>query len=263
MSDDWLKRYGYTSIALPRRNLAPGDVLLRGDKGRRDKGGTLADLVSNDQPLPEIVVGETVADLTRTEERTVEVSFGLKLLGALFGGGTTGDLGADTEFRRAKRLVITYEGILLDSFAVLALQNWLHGATVTAAPSTQVLLNDEKLAAVTAVLRSKTISVIAEDASGTAIELSIPQIQGVVGGGATVKATSESRTKVTFEGSEPIVFAVQAFVMRYEGNVSFGLEQDRGALRSLAGAPGREFGDQADTPEQPLERVDDVTVPVG
>jgi hypothetical protein len=239
VADNWLKEYRFTAVELPRRDLAPADVVFRSNGDFDQKVGSIPMLFSSAPELPLTTSGEP--------------GLGLKILGALFGAGA-GKLGADLEAKNAKTLAVTYEEVTQDSLAVLELQTWLEEAQIKTSRQATDWLNQEKLAAVTAVLRTATLSIVAQRESGVAIELDVPQIQGLVEGGAKVSAGSGDSSKITFTGEEPIAFGFQAFVMLFDDNVSFGLEQTRAAPQ--------DFGQQAWTGATELETLGDESLPV-
>lgn len=251
MADNWLEEYRFTALELPRRDLAPADVLFRSNGSFDQKVGGLSMLFSGGGNVPATSSGEPTGSIARSFEKHVEANIGFKILGALFGGGA-GKLGAGLEAKNAKTLAITYEDVTQDSLAVLELQSWLEQAKISTSRQATEWLNKEKLAAVSAVLRTATLSIVAQRESGVAIDLDVPQIQGLVEGGAKVSAGSGDSSKITFTGKEPIAFGFQAFVMRFDENVSLGLEQTRGE---------RDFGAQAWTADTELDAVGDRPLP--
>ena len=247
--DNWLKEYGFNVVALPRRDLRPGDVLLRPDGRFDQKAGNLAMVFESAEPVPDNTVGEPVAEIARTGDHRVQAGLGVKILGALFGGAVGSKLGAHLEGRHATRLAVRYEDVEQDSLPVLALDAWIQQAKVKLSGQGAIWLNNNKLAAITAVLRTAKLSVTAQRDDGASVELDLPEIQGLVGGEGKVSAESGSASKVTFLGNEPIAFGWQAFVLRFSGNVSFGLEQVRG----VAPAPEQD----AWTDEEEIDEVAD------
>lgn len=253
MADNWLKEYRFTALALPRRDVTPADVLFRSNGAFDQKAGNLAMLFSSDSGLPATTSGEPTGSIARTFEKKVEASLGVKILGALFGGGASSKLGADLEAKRARRLSVTYEEVEQDSLAVLELQLWLQQAKIRGAKQAEEWLNKEKLAAVTAVLRTAKLSIAAESETGGKIGLSIPEVKGLVGGDVTISAHSTDSSKITFTGKEPIAFGFQAFVMEFDKGVWLGLEPTRGE--------GRDFAARAWTSETELGELGDRPLP--
>jgi hypothetical protein len=255
VADNWLEPYRFTAVGLPRRDLAPGDVVFRSNGGFDQKVGNLPMLFDSSPGLPATTSGEPTGSIARSFEKKVEAGLGLKILGALFGGGASSKLGADLEAKHAKSLSVTYEDVTQDSLAVLELQSWLEQAKIKTSRQATDWLNDEKLATVTAVLRTAKLSIVAQSENGVAIQLSVPEIQGIVAGDAKVSAQSSDSSKITFTGKEPIAFGFQAFVMLFDENVSFGLKQTRAARQ--------DFGAQAWTGATELEALGDRPLPAG
>lgn len=227
MAQNWLKEYGFNAVKLPRRDLYPGDLLF-GDKGAFDeKVGDLSMLLQSEAALPPTTT-EPVAHIGRTVTRDVDASLGVRILGALFGPGTAGKLGGSVSFRDARSLSVTYADVEQQTLAVLALQTWIEGAKVNTNRWAQDNLNREQYAAVTTVLRTAKLSIVALGDRGGELSLDAPEIQGIVGGGASVNHSSQDASRVTFTGAEPIAFGFQAFILRFRGNVSFGLERAKG-----------------------------------
>jgi hypothetical protein len=226
MADNWLRQYGFNSVELPRRDLKPLDLLLKGNDGQfTTKVGDLSMIMSSERQPPGVTSDEPTANIARKITRKVKAKLGLSILGALLGGATGSKLGAEGGLNQASDLSVTYGDVVQDSTAVIGLQAWLQDAQVDAPNQTMVWLNDEKLAAVTGVLRSAVISVSATRQNGASLELDIPAISGLVSGTGEISLDRSSGSQVTFTGPQPIAFGLQAFKLVYEGNVSFGLEE--------------------------------------
>jgi hypothetical protein len=261
--DNWMKDFGFNALRLPRRDLRPKDVLLKQDGRFETKVGDVSMVVSSDAPLPEVSSGEPTATLGRQITKKLDVSFGLKLLGALIGAGASDKLGIDTGYKHARTLDVTYENVVQDSIPVIALQGWLENGQVSAPSAARVWLNDDELAAVTAVLRSNKLSVVAKNENGEKLDLSIPEVSGVVSGDIKVEAASGDSTKITFEGKDPIAFGYQAFQMVYEGDVSFGLKQVRKFEGADKAADTDRFADDAWTSDSEIEEIREEPVAAG
>src|SRR5918995_403605 len=194
MADNWLKEYGFNVLRLPRRDLQPTDVLRRAKDSLDQKVGNLGMVFMSSEDQPQPTTGEPVASIGRTIEKKVETRLGFKILGAL--------LGANTESKHATKLAVTYEDVDQDSIAVLELDAWIQAAKSKLSGQSARWLNDDELAAVTAVLRTDKLSIAGERADGASIDLSIPEIEGIIGGQAGATVESKSSTKVTFTGPE-------------------------------------------------------------
>jgi hypothetical protein len=228
MPANWLKDFGFNALALPRRQLGPLDILLEDGNGIfSSKAGTLDQVLASQAERPEPTTGEPTGSMAQKLERKMELKLGLSLLDSLFGGLLGSKLGAQTSLRHAKGLEMAYEDVTQDSLPLLSLQAWMEQADMVAPDAAQQMLEDEKLAVVTAVLRSPKLSVQATRDGGASIALDVPQISGLVAAEGKAARCSADGTRVTFEGSEPIVFGFQAYVLLYSGGASLGLEEVR------------------------------------
>jgi hypothetical protein len=254
MGANWLKEFGFNALALPRRELGPFDVLLE-DRNSvfSSKAGTLDQVLASDAPRPEPTLGEPTGSIAQKVGRKMELKLGLSVLDALLGGFLGSKLGAETELSRAKDLEITYEDVTQDSLPLLSLQAWMESAEIVAPQAARDMLGDEKLAVVTAVLRSAKLSVAATADRGASLALDVPQISGIVAADGKVARSSTDGTRVTFDGGEPIAFGFQAYVMLYDGGASLGLEEVR------RGAPA-EATDQAWTADGEVGEIRDVVL---
>ena len=150
-------------------------------------------------------------------------SLGLSVLGALLGALIGGRLGASTRLGKAKTMEVTYEDVVLDSVAELALQRWIEEARINAPRSARADLDGSRFAVVTAVLRSAKLTVAVDQHADGGVSLDVPEISGIVSADASLAITRADGSQVTFEGPEPITFGTQAFVLLYEGNLTMGL----------------------------------------
>jgi hypothetical protein len=228
MPANWLKDFGFNALALPRRELGPLDVLLEDCNGMfSSKAGTLDQVLASETERPELTTGEPTGSIAQKLGRKMELKFGLSLLDSLLGGLLGSKLGAETSLQHAKDLEMTYEDVTQDSLPLLSLQAWMEDANIVAPHAARQMLEDEKLAVVTAVLRSAKLTVQATRDGGASIALDVPQISGIVAAEGKVASSSADGTRITFEGDEPIVFGFQAYVLLYNGGASLGLEEVR------------------------------------
>jgi hypothetical protein len=231
VSDNWLKEFGFNPLRLPRRDLRPFDVLKKGHDGAfTSKVGTLDMLLSSAQPPPDAETDEPTGDIAKKRTRKLEGKLGLSVLNALFGGLVGAKLGANAELAKASQMEVTYEDVRLDSVPLLALQAWVEKAQITAPQSALVDLNDDKFAVVTAVLRSSRLSVSASRDGGTGVSAGVPEIAGVVSAEASIDTARTDGSSVTFDGTDPIAFGFQAYVLLFEGNLTLGLQEVRRAV---------------------------------
>jgi hypothetical protein len=104
------------------------------------------------------------------------------------------------------------------------------------------LLDADQLFVTTATLKSTRITVEARRSKDAGLDVSVPEIQGVVGGNVKVGGKAEVTSKVTYEGSVPLAFGFQAARLFYEDGryQRFELLRDSSTLdRALPGRPAQ------------------------
>lgn len=216
MPDNWLKQHEYSGVLLPRRDLAPADLLMRPRENFSLKVGDLGMLLSSETAPPETTLRTPADAVAASFVRSVEVGFGIVVLDAVVGGAISTKLGPDTDLKHGRQLELTYEQVVRDSIGVPELQAWLEAAAVSGPDEARAWLNDGSLAVVTAVLSTAKLSIVAHREDGEPIALSAEDVQAIVGDRATVSAEASRGAALTFEVETPVVFGFQAFRLGYE-----------------------------------------------
>jgi hypothetical protein len=213
-----LRSLGYSVIRLPRADVAPLQLLAkRGDT--LDRIGELATVIlpGDSVPLPSIKKDTPAANLSGMRSGELSLGVGLSLLGTVIGAMGGSKLGLDLKYKNAKSVTFEFQGVLEDRADVGALDQYLTDADVSPF-STHVarLLEADRIYVTTATLKTRKLAVEAKGSKSTGFDVSIPEIKGVVGGNVKVGPAAATASKVTFEGSLPLVFAFQAARLVYE-----------------------------------------------
>lgn len=215
---DALRSFGYNVVRLPRADVSPLQLLARrGDT--LDRLGDLATVVlpGDSVPLPRIRKDTPAANLSGRRSGDLSLGVGLSLLGTVIGAMGGSKLGLELGYKNAKSVSFEFQGVLEDRVDVAALDQYLTDADVSPL-STHVtrLLDADSVYVTTATLKSRAIAVEAKSSKSTGVDVSVPEIRGVVGGNVKVGPEAATASKVTFEGSLPLVFAFQAVRLVYE-----------------------------------------------
>jgi hypothetical protein len=243
-SDPYLKelrKQGYNVVRVPKADIRPLQLLAkRGDT--LDRIGELATVLPPGGPisLPPVTQGTPVASLSGQRSGDLSLGIGLSVLGTIIGAMGGSKLGLDLKYKNAKSVTFEFQDVLEDRIEVAALDQYLTGADVSPF-STYVgkLLEADQIYVTTAVVKSNKIAVEAKGSNNTGVDVSIPEIKGVVGGNVKIGPASEKASKVSFEGSLPLVFGFQAVRLVYEKGryQRFEILRDDAALEA-APAPG-------------------------
>jgi hypothetical protein len=214
-----LRSFGYNVIRLPKADMAPLQLLAR-NGGALGRIGDLSTVIlpRGAVALPAVKRDTPAASLSGQRSGTLSVGVGLSVLGSIIGAMGGSKLGLDLAYKNARSVTFEFQDVLEDRIEVAALDQYLSDADVSPF-STHVgqLLEADQIYVTTATLKSNKIAVEARGAKEHGLDVSIPELKGVVGGNVKVGAASASASTVTFEGSLPLVFGFQAARLVYDG----------------------------------------------
>ncbi|MBL0157128.1 MAG: hypothetical protein IPP47_08510 [Bryobacterales bacterium] len=212
----YLNKFGYNVVRLPRKGISPMDVLGRRDSVERL--GRLSAVWKTTAPEPQLSVPQPVADVEGRRSQDLELSIGLKVLENALRGLGAAVPSVDSAFQQARKVQFTYTNITSVSVAPLDAGNYLASGDLNVANPvvSQYFLDDDAHAfLIVDVLRSDSICVTAKAASGIAVDVDVPAIQGIVGAEVGVKHGGANSSTIIFQGPEPITFGFKAFVIAF------------------------------------------------
>jgi hypothetical protein len=235
-----LKSFGYSVVRLPKADIRPLQVMAKqgNDLDRLGEISTL--LIPGSEPLPQVTQDRQAANISGQHTGDVSFGVGLSILGNVIGAMGGSKLGLDVQYKKANTVVFEFSDVLEDSIEVLKLDAYLAAADVNPLSRFAAeLLDADEIYTTTAVLKSKKLSVEATQSNGAKLEVDLPVIQQVVGGNVKVSADMKATSKVTYEGSMPLVFGFQAMQLFYDkGNYTTIRPLEPGAgLKALEKAP--------------------------
>ena len=213
-----LRKHGYNVVRVPKADIRPLQMLAkRGDA--LDRIGELTTVLppGGPVPLPPVKQNTPVASLSGQHSADLSLGIGLSVLGTVIAAMGGSKLGLDLKYKNAKSVRFEFLDVLEDRIEIAALDQYL--ATADVSPFSLYvaqLLEADRLYVTTATLKSDKIAVEAKGSGSTGLDVSVPEIKGVVGGDIKVAPTSETASKVTFTGPLPLVFAFQAVRLFYE-----------------------------------------------
>ncbi len=236
-----LKKFGYCVVRLPRADIKPLQVFAR--KGAElNRLGELTTILAAgaDVPLPAIAADGPAAVISGKSTGDISAGIGLAILGSIIGAMGGSKLGLETKYNRAKTVSFEFQQVLEDSVEVAKLDQYLGNADVNPfSRHVAELLEADELYVTTATIKSKQFTVDSGKSSEGALELSIPEIQGIVGGNVKVTGKAETSSKVTYVGTAPLVFGFQAVRLFYDNGryTAFAPLEPAVGMRALDQAP--------------------------
>ena len=236
-----LHDFGYNVIRLPRADVRPLQLLAKhGDS--LDRIGELTTVLhaGPNIPLPKVVENTRVAAVSGGRTGDLSVGIGVSILGSVIGAMGGSKLGLDLKYQNAKSVAFEFADVFEDRVEIALLDQYLADADVSPfAAHVGKLLDADQLFVTTAALKSTKITVEARRSKDTGLDVSVPEIQKVVGGNVKVGGHAEATSKVTYEGSVPLVFGFQAARLFYEGGHYQRFELLSDSTTMVRGLPGR------------------------
>lgn len=245
----YLNQFGYNVVRLPRAGIEPLDVLGR-DGRALERLGSLPAFVDSPVAAPAVAGPTPVSGLNGKKTENLDVSIGLKLLMDFLSGmaNAAGLPSLKATFSRARSMQFTFTNV--QSFRVdqVAVGAFLAEARLKDNPinDTYFLNEDSEEFVLFEVLKTDTVSLVAQDKEQLGVALDIPALQNAVGVGIEVKPGATSDAEVSFRGPQMVTFGFKCFRLEFAtgrwrfagakaaGGLAFGLEDQPGEPVLLA-----------------------------
>jgi len=212
-----LKSFGYSVIRLPKADFKPLLILNYSEGRNLDRIGAITKLFeAEDVPVPPISFDNVAGDIQGQRTSEMSIGVGLTLLGSIIGAMGGSNLGLNTEYKSAKKVVFEFHNVLEDHVDVIDLDQFLGAADVNPnALTVGKMLEADRLYIVTSVIKSTEFTVEASTSSGTKVALDVPVVQQIVGANVKVEGNQAQASKITYKGTIPLVFGFQAVQLFY------------------------------------------------
>ena len=241
-----LKSFGYNAVRLPRADIKPLQVLSKngGDASYFGELTTVFRPRDNNTSLPKSIDNTPAAKISEQKSDDLSIGLGLTILGNVISAMGGSKLGLDSKYQQAKAVSFQYQDVLQDKVEPAALDKFLGQADVDPSSNTVAnLLEADEVFIITSTIKSKKFTIYPKASRGSDTQVSIPEIQGIVGSNVQVSTQSQDSSAITFEGPTPLVFGFQAVQLYYDRDQHFSLKPlktkvaMRGKNRLLTDAP--------------------------
>ncbi len=256
-----LKRSGYNIVRLPKADIKPLQLLYKnGDDLERLGAVTKLLTVGESIPVPAVSLDTRTANISGTRTSEMKIGLGLSLLGTVLGAMGGSKLGLETQYKNAKTAAFEFTDVSEDKVEIVDLDMYLGDADINpASVHVSKLLEADKLFITTAVIKSSKFTFDAKDSNGVGVQADVPAIQGLVSGNVKVGTESSSTTKLTYEGSTPLIFGFQAVQVYYEDGAYTAIKPASGVtMKSLAGSEVKDDGAERLISEETFVNVTDL-----
>jgi hypothetical protein len=239
-----LKDFSYNVVRLPRTGIRPLQIL---EKQGNDLVvlGDVADLfIAGSAALPSVGPDEQATFINGKRTRSLSISVGLSLLGGIIGAMTGSKVKLDVGYRKASALAFEFNDVKMNQTNQIQLSRFLTAARIdeTVGPPAK-LLEADKLYVITSTIKSRKFTAEAARDGGVSVEVDVPLIKSLVSGNVGVKTEGANNSKISYEGTVPLVFGFQAIRMEFEQGKFKGFKQvdaTSAALRAVGRKAGTE-----------------------
>ena len=213
-----LKSFGYNVIRLPKADVKPMQVLVRQGRDLNRLGDLATLLVTGSSiALPPVTKNTRAGNISGQRTSDLSIGVGLSLMTSIIAAIGGSSVGLDTKYQQAKTATFEFQDVFEDKVDVVKLDQYLADADISPfSRHVADLLEADDLFVTTATIKSTKFTVEAKDSNGAGVQLSIPEIQGVVGGKVAVSGAQSVTSKVTYESPVPLVFGFQAVRLFYD-----------------------------------------------
>jgi hypothetical protein len=215
---NYLKDYGYGTIALPRASIKPLLMLTRNNGRLTPLGPVTSTFSPGAVPLPTASRGEA-APVSGSRSGGVDAKIGINILGTVIGALAGSALGIKAAYKDARKVEFEFGQVMEDQVTIADLDQFLATATVAGnvGPFLKELLDDDEVYIVVATLDAKEISVAATRDNNASLELEVPVIQQLAGGNIAVSGTGATSSTIVFKSKDTsLAFGVKVVRLDFE-----------------------------------------------
>ncbi len=238
-----LKDIGFLPLRLPREDVRPLQLVRQDGKDLNLLGDLANAMQPGSEPLPPIVSDiQSANSIQGTRTSKVKFSIGINVLGSIIRALTGEQMSLTAGFENAATLTFEFADVTVEKIDIILLDRYINRADIHPdAGSVREAMIEGKCGVITAVARTRKYLVSAQRENGSELGLSVPVIQGAVGGKVAVASANASNTKIAYEGAKPVTFGAQAIKLFFNDEGDFTTFQPVKA----GDAAVRQFGLQA------------------
>lgn len=190
---DFLKPFGYGTLALPKASTQP--LLMLAKNGSR---------LSPIGPLVATLTPGAVASITGARSKSLNAGLALDVLGAAIGALAGSSLGLKAAYKNASTVEFEFGEINEKRVNFNELDSYCRGASVSPAigPALEDMLEEDEVYVITATIETRTISVTGKKSDGTDLGLDVPVVQQLVGAKVSVGSTNASNSVLSYTSTQ-------------------------------------------------------------
>lgn len=234
----FLDTYGLNLLAIPRSDANVGDLYVVSNGGV-SAPGALAHVLTPEFTLPSVTKGETLGDVAGKTSGRIDAKASIGLLEGFFAAigaaGVAGKMKAEYDKKGVKTMRFRLSKPTRDSVDPLAFGAALAGHTLN--EGHPFIQRNNRYFVTTAVVRTRSLSVTAENESADTVDLDV-EVMKSVHGTASLSATKSGEGEITYDGSQPVAIGVELHELKYDSErrkFAIQIAHDAVRVRTVAG----------------------------
>ncbi len=215
---NYLKDYGYGTIALPKASIKPLVMLTRSGDRLTPLGPLASTFDAGAAPLP-TATRDRSAPVSGSRSRNLDAAIGINILGQVIGALAGSALGIKAKYKDARKVEFEFGEVMEDQVTIADLDQFLATAAVKGGvgPTLRRMIEEDEVYVIVATLDAQKISVDATRENNAGLELEVPVIQQLAGGNINVSGGGASTSTITYSSKEkPLAFGVKVVRLDFE-----------------------------------------------
>jgi hypothetical protein len=212
----FIDRYNLHLLSVPRTNASIGD-LYRYNGGQVNSPGKINYFVEPTFEISNIIIGERMGDISGVISKGIDAKFGLEFLDgfliALGAGGIINKIRNSYGSKNTHMLKFRFAEITRDYTDPYWLSDEISDHTIR--KDSAMYGEDYRYFLVTAVVKSPSINIIAEDEQMRAVDVDLKIVQ-VADVSAGVSVEKAGKGEITFKGKQVLAFGVELYELLYD-----------------------------------------------
>jgi len=239
---NYLAQLGFSVVRIPREDIKPLDIIGR-DRDQMRLGTIDQLLVNPGANLPSVKTNVQAAEINGQVSSKLDAAIGVNILGSVLGALAGTAVKVKAAYKQAKKVQFEFRDVHLDTVAPLTVGQYLRTAEVDAENLVlqRYVLGKGQLFLITETLKSKSITVRAEDSQGTDVGLDVPAVKELLGAEAKIGIERGAAGGLTYSGDRELVFGFKCFRVGVEDGVLSLSAARPGEVAMAAGSGAPEF----------------------
>jgi len=241
---NYLKDFGYGTIALPREGVKPLLMLIKRDGRLTPLGPVASTFLPGASPLP-TAVRRAAAAISGSKSKNVDAKIGISLLGTVIGALAGSSLGLDVAYKNAKKVQFEFGEVTEESIDLSALDQYLSSGSVGPGAGNFVkeALERDEVYVIVATLDARQISVAATGEGSVGVTVDVPVIQQIVGAKVAVSSGGASSSKLTYTSTTtPLSFGLKVVRLVFKDGNYTTFKPESGVAAEAAEGSSAGFG---------------------